>query len=139
MPRKGVVMKESQFQFTDPKLEEVKFIVNETFDNEKFQGISLESNTTVRDLESRKSYVALTLYVGGEDENQPFNIMVRMSAIFTWSEYIEDDRVKLLLRTNAPAALLSYIRPLVTIMTASSGYPSLNIPFINFTENEIHD
>lgn len=62
-----------------------------------------------------------------------------MSAKFLWEGDLEEKVVKSLLKSNAPAALLSYIRPIVSMMTMSSKYPALNIPFIDFTKNEISE
>ena len=76
---------------------------------------------------------------GGYKENQPFSILVKMSANFSWGENLEEKLVKSLLKSNAPAALLSYIRPIVSMMTMSSKYSALNIPFIDFTQNEISE
>lgn len=129
-------MKKSKFQFTNPELERVEFCINDNFEKEKCAGISMESNTEVKALEGNEAYVALTLHVGKDEDEQPFNIIVKMSAKFSWEETLEEERVKQLLKTNAPAALLSYIRPVVSSLTMSSRYPALNIPFIDFTKNE---
>ena len=99
----------------------------------------LESHTQVKRNDSNEAYVALTLRIGGNEENQPFSILVKMSANFSWGENLEEKLVKSLLKSNAPAALLSYIRPIVSMMTMSSKYSALNIPFIDFTQNEISE
>lgn len=130
-------MKKSKFQFTDPELEKLEFDINAEYDADKFDGILMESNTQVRRDNSNEAYVALTLRIGSNEENQPFIILVKMSANFSWEENLEEKLVKSLLKSNAPAALLSYIRPIVSMMTVSSKYPALNIPFIDFTQNEI--
>ena len=123
-------MKKSKFQFTDPELEKLEFDINAEY---------MESHTQVKREDSNESYVALTLRIGSNEENQPFTILVKMSAIFSWEENLEDKLVKSLLKSNAPAALLSYMRPIVSMITVSSKYPALNIPFIDFTQNEISE
>ena len=60
-----------------------------------------------------------------------------MSAEFSWEEELEEKLVKSLLNSNASAALLSYIRPIVSMITMSTRYPALNIPFVDFTQNEV--
>lgn len=40
-----------------------------------------------------------------------------------------------LLNANAPALLMSYARPIIAVVTARAGFPSFNIPFINFMES----
>ena len=132
-------MKKSKFQFTDPELEKLEFDINEEYDVDKFDGIMMNSHTQVKLGDSNEAYVALTLRIGSDEENQPFTILVKMSAKFSWEGDLEEKVVKSLLKSNAPAALLSYIRPIVSMMTMSSKYPALNIPFIDFTKNEISE
>ncbi len=132
-------MKKSKFQFTDPELEKLEFDINTEYNADKFDGIVLESHTQIKRNDSNEAYIALTLRIGGNEENQPFSILVKMSANFSWEENLEEKLVKSLLKSNAPAALLSYIRPIVSMMTMSSRYPALNIPFIDFTQNEISE
>lgn len=117
-------MNRSKFQFSNPELEKVDFLVNQNFNEEKCDGIEMKSNTEVEILGSNAT------------EMQPFNICVRMAANFRWEECIDEKKSKQLLNINAPAVLLSYIRPLVAVMTNSSKYPVLNIPFIDFTNSD---
>ena len=129
-------MNRSKFQFSNPELEKVDFLVNRNFNEEKCDGIEMKSNTEVEILGNNEAYVALTINIGNATEMQPFNICVRMGANFRWEEALDEKKTKQLLNINAPAALLSYIRPLVAVMTNSSKYPVLNIPFIDFTKSD---
>lgn len=129
-------MNRSKFQFSNPELEKVDFLVNQNFNEEKCDGIEMKSNTEVEILGNNEAYVALTINIGNATEMQPFNICVRMGANFRWEEDTDEKKAKQLLNINAPAALLSYIRPLVAVMTNSSKYPVLNIPFIDFTKSD---
>lgn len=134
MQLKGAGMNKSKFQFLNPELEQVEFIVNDQFNAEVCDGISMQSNTEVKMIDGNEAYVSFTLKVGDISESQPFNILVKMSSKFHWDESIDDEMAKKLLNINAPAALLSYIRPIIASMTGNSKYPALNIPFIDFTE-----
>lgn len=127
-------MNPSKFQFSNPKLEEVNFIVNKSFDDKKCDGISMQSEKEIQLLNENEAYVALNVHIGEESDTQPFCIMIKMSAEFCWEESLTKEKVEKLLNYNAPAALLSYIRPLIATLTNSSGYPVLNIPFIDFTQ-----
>ena len=130
-------MNKSKFQFSNPELEKIEFMVNNEFNDEMCDGIAMQSNTEVKVIEANEAYVALTLNIGDDTESQPFNITVRMSAKFIWDESIDESKAKKMLNINAPAALLSYIRPIISSMTGSSRYPALNIPFIDFTQTEV--
>ena len=96
----------------------------------------MQSNIEVQMLEGNEALVKLTLSIGNSTDSQPFDICVKMGANFTWDESVEIEKAKQLLNINAPAVLLSYIRPIVSSMTNSSKYPTLNIPFIDFTKKE---
>jgi preprotein translocase subunit SecB len=67
----------------------------------------------------------------------PFFMQVSMKGFFRWDESMDEEIYKKLLRTNAPAILLSYIRPFVSQLTSASGYPPLILPLIDFSSNEI--
>jgi preprotein translocase subunit SecB len=41
-----------------------------------------------------------------------------------------------MLRQNAPAALFSYLRPIVTQISIEANMPPLILPLMNFTEKE---
>ena len=129
-------MNRSKFQFSNPELEKIEFSVNQNFDEEKYDGIAMQSNIEVQMLEGNEALVKLTLSIGNSTDSQPFDICVKMGANFTWDESVEIEKANQLLNINAPAVLLSYIRPIVSSMTNSSKYPTLNIPFIDFTKKE---
>ena len=96
----------------------------------------MQSNIEIRSINTNEAYVSLTLKIGDIGTRQPFNITVKMCAKFFWDESIDTERVKKMLNINAPAVLLSYIRPIVYSMTGSSRYSALSIPFIDFTQEE---
>ena len=55
--------------------------------------------------------------------------------IFKKNNNFKDKKMlKGLLNVSAPAVLLSYIRGMISQVTAFSGYPALIIPLINFSE-----
>lgn len=130
-------MNYSKFQFSNPELDKLEFSVNKDFDEEKWNGIEMQSNIEIQLLGSNEAVVRLTLNIGDSTDPQPFSVCVRMGANFTWKGTVEEEKVKQLLNINAPAVLLSYIRPIVASITNSSRFPVLNIPFIDFT-NQNH-
>lgn len=129
-------MNRSKFQFSNPELEKIEFLVNQNYNEKKYDGITMQSNIEVQMLNENEAGVKLTLNIGNSTDSQPFNICIRMGAKFIWDECVGSEKVKQLLNINAPAVLLSYIRPIVSSMTNSSKYPTLNIPFIDFTKAE---
>ena len=129
-------MERSGFQFANPILERVSFVTNNKFDSDKFEGIDIESQTSVEMHEENTAKVSLNVIVGSSEDNQPFNIDIVMSAKFRWRDTIDIAKVKELLKINGASVLLSYIRPIVDNLTNSSQYSVLNIPFMDFTQSD---
>lgn len=132
-------MKESFFRVISTSTEEVTFKKNSLF-IPKNESISLEldSNIEVVFLENNKAKVSLEFYIFDEKNLDivPFFIKVKESGIFEWEEETDFEIVNNLLHTNAPALLLSYIRSIISQLVAFSGYPSLVIPFIDFSTKD---
>ena len=134
-------MKESNFQFRNPILKKINYHLNEDFDRDKFDKIDLKFQTNVIGKKSEKqAIVKLRGEFGESNENFPFYIEIELEAPFKWTEDIPEDVAKNLLKRNAPALLLSYMRPIVAFITSQSGIVPYNIPYIDFTkENEEND
>lgn len=127
-------MSKSNFQFNKPELEKILFNINDNFSEEKFDGIDLNATTSVtRFNENNKAKIEFFLELGKDNEASPFHISVLMSSIFYWEENIDEKMLDEFLKYNAPALLLSYIRPLVSNITSSSKYPQFDIPFLDLT------
>ncbi|MCI8629248.1 MAG: hypothetical protein HFE57_07060 [Firmicutes bacterium] len=134
-------MQESNFQFKNPILKKINYHLNEDFDRDKFDKIDLKFQTNVIGKKSEKqAIVKLRGEFGESNENFPFYIEIELEAPFKWTEDIPEDVAKNLLKRNAPALLLSYMRPIVAFITSQSGIVPYNIPYIDFTkENEEND
>lgn len=130
---------ESAFQFTNPALVGLMFELNHEFNNEKNQEVNFEINFSVsinRSKDLNEAEVALKFNLGKPEVDYPFYIEAIESARFRWEEGMEEGMVEGLLNQNAPSLLLSYLRPVVTQITAASSYGAFNIPFINFSQKK---
>lgn len=129
---------ESLFQFSNPVLLKLDFVVNDKFDNseEKEIKIKLKVETQVsREDDADNAFVALCLTIGEETNEFPFYIYAVEGAEFKWEkEAYDEESIDRLLQQNAPALLLSYLRPMIANVTGSSPYGAYNIPFMNFRE-----
>lgn len=126
-------MRESAFQFSNPVLTNINFFLNEHFVPEQdTQEIPIKTNVQVCEPEDNTADVALTIDVGQNNDEYPFFISLTMRAKFRWDESFSDDMVSKLLRTNAPALLLGYIRPYIAQITEASPISTVHIPFMNF-------
>lgn len=133
-------MRESNFQLTGkPRISNIHFEVNKdfTFDKE----VVVEINNNVRVLKSKnESIVILTIgiFSAAELANVPFKLDIEIQGCFSWDDVLAKDAAQLdaMLRQNAPAALYSYLRPIITQITVEANIPPLVLPLMNFTEIE---
>lgn len=133
-------MKISKFQFSNPNLLDVVFHVNEEFNEKNYK---MEINTSVdveRETEKNEAFVTVTLSLGNK-KNAPFFISITEQALFKWGKPDDpivdeaNESLKKLLKQNAPALLIGYIRPMIAFITSNSPYPSYHLPFVDFTED----
>lgn len=89
--------------------------------------------TSHKILPNDEAYVKLNVKV--EAESGLFGLVIKMGALFTWEDF-DEETVTMLLTKNAPATLLSYIRPLVTNILAGAGLNTYVLPLIDFTKGE---
>lgn len=130
-------MERSKFQFKNPTISKLIYEENKNFEKKNFKGMKIESSTKVERLNELSAYVELELIVG-DKEDSPFWINIIMGANFEWNDDFEYDLNKMLW-CNAPSVLLSYIRPIISNITSNSKYPTLNVPFMNFSNNDVGD
>lgn len=127
--------KKSYFQFEDPRIVRLEFHINEEFDREKFEGFEIEnevSNAVIE--EGKEALVKLCIQIGNEKETVPFSVVIEMVGKFRMEEVVSEETFQTCLDVNAPSLLMSYARPIVTLVTAQAGFPAFNLPFVNFTE-----
>ncbi len=125
-------MEKSNFQFKRPKMKHFLFKMNDSFRHDLFDGISIRPQIYVgRDNEQCIAKVTLVLKIGAEEEKYPFYAELTMDSRFRWNK--DTKNVDVLLRCNAPALLLSYMRPIIADATANAGLPRFDLPFMDFT------
>lgn len=129
-------MKESNFQFTDPSLVSMKFEENKHFSVEKRKEIKIQTGLSVSHtkVSENEAVVELKINLGDKGEQSPFYLETIFMAKFKWVSELEESKVNLFLDQNAPALLLSYARPIVSMTTNASHFAAYNIPFINFAD-----
>lgn len=129
-------MKASTFQFSNPVIDRLELKKNDTFcqENHKIK-MNNSFSVDIRNLsyDDMNATVCLKTEIGGLTSDQPFYLQIEVSAKFNSSQKISEEEFDKLLHVNAPALLLSYSRPMVSLITSQSGLSSLNLPFINFT------
>lgn len=128
-------MTTSKFQFVNPFLKELNYQEHNfdanaiSFDLENQFEVKIDKN-----LEERRALVQLKLEMNTANKNAPYELSIAMASVFEWEDEIGSEDVDSYLEINAPALLLSYMRPIVSSITASSRFPAVNLPFFNFTQ-----
>lgn len=128
-------MKPSKFQFLNPYLKEVHFVVNPDFNTDDGE-IEMQNSFHVqvkRSENDNRANVELGLDMNLNNEKTPFKLQIRVASDFKWED-LDDKTVDAMLEQNAPALLLGYMRPIVANITNSSNFPAYNLPFINFKD-----
>lgn len=131
---------ESVFQFSNPMLLKLDFSVNQDFENNEEEKISLslklETQVAQENEDNNEAFVVLCVTVGEKTNEFPFYVYAEEAASFRWEkEAYSEEALERLLKQNAPALLLSYLRPIIANITNSSPYTAYDIPFMNFKEN----
>lgn len=130
-------MEQSSFRFKNPALTDMTYALNEQFNPknapERFPlNVSV---TTRREPDQFSAIVSVKVQVAEESAEYPFHLSATMSTEFSWDESYPPRMVDSLVKFNAPALLLGYLRPYISQITcAGLGHP-INIPFMDFTQN----
>lgn len=128
-------MKLSNFRLEEQRITEVVFKIKK--ENILYEG-SYDFHTKIDILKNKdimnKAKVILMLEVFRENEfDKPFYLKNIIEGVFSWENNIfTEEQISLLLKENAPAVLLSYIRTNTSLITISAGLKPLVIPLINF-------
>jgi len=128
-------MKESFFRLKSQSTEEIIFKKNNDFKDKKIK-LEFSHKLEVKNISETSSNVKLIFNIFTEKKlrESPFFVSITQSGVFEYPKDINKKTLENLLNINAPAALLSYIRGIISQITAFSGYPALIIPLINFNE-----
>lgn len=130
-------MQKSNFKFKNPKLTQLEFKVNQDYNNDSMLTLDIKDNIIVNRTNETSASVILKLQIFRKEDfkDVPFIISIEMQGDFSWSSDMDKEIVDVLLKQNAPAVLLSYMRPYITTVTTGSGYPPLILPLMNFVES----
>lgn len=129
-------MRESFFKMVKQSTEEIIFKKNSNYNsNNKSINVEFLPEIQIKKINNNRAEVTLKFQIFSEEnfDESPFFLSVTEKGIFEWSED-HLDKIDNLLRISAPAVLLSYIRSIISQVTAFSGYPALIVPLINFAE-----
>lgn len=123
---------ESKFQFKRPRLIELNYSENDIqSEGKNNENLELKLVVDIDRIDSaNEARVTLHLTCGGN--NTFVSISAKEASEFRWDESLDENEVKALLNKNAPALLLSYLRPIISQITSSSRHGMIDIPFMDF-------
>lgn len=127
-------MDKSNFQFKDPVLTKLDYNINVGLSKKEytqFEGITTKVKVDDTTKDDFKAKVALNLKMG--TDSTPFTLEMEMQSDFIWNNSFKNTEIDLLLKQNAPALLLSYMRPIISEITGY-GFNSFMLPFIDFSK-----
>jgi preprotein translocase subunit SecB len=121
-----------------PKILKIDFEVNKKFDFKKVKSLKLDldiSHTTKINKEQNEALVELDIIIFPKENESPFTCKTKTIAQFVWGEGTPEETVEKLLKTNAPALILSFVRPIISQITTYSGQPTFVIPLLDLSKN----
>lgn len=130
-------MKESNFKFSNPIIENIVYSVSEKFDATLSPSVKNQFEVKIGKSENcNEAVVRLTVIVDDDQGqiNSPFSISLTIASKFFWDDSYDEETVNSLLSVNAPALLLGYARPIVASITTSCPCGAYNLPFYNFVQ-----
>ena len=127
-------LKESKFKFEKPILKRFSFNENEAFEKKEELKIEIELE---KEIERKEQTGGVSVILKTVNSNEiPFFIEIEMYSKFIWEEELTEEEIINALEINATSLLISYIRPLVALVTGSSKYPAWNIPFLDMRKTK---
>jgi len=128
-------------QFEDPTVLKFEFNVNDDFD---FDDTTDDTDiSTMVEMPSQEEIdftdeipVYLSVHVNYDNNNAPYKINMKILSLFKVSDLISADDAMQILQTDGASLLLSYLRPMVSMMTAASGFPAMTLPALDFTDSD---
>lgn len=130
-------MKTSSFKINSHRLKSTDFTLNTNFKPEGKVELKIDVNKTIaRHADKPMAEVSLAVSLFKDLPDAPFECVVVYQGLFSWDKEVPTEKVEQYLKCNAAALLYSYVRPLITQLTAMSNLPALTLPFMNFLEDE---
>ncbi len=133
----GVIMKISPFKIKAHRLKNVEFALNVNFEPGSKVDFRISIDKQIeKHADKPMAEVSIVVSIFKDMPEAPFMCRITYQGLFSWEEGIPSENVEPYLKCNAAALLYSYVRPLVTQLTAMSNITPLTLPFMNFTDEK---
>lgn len=125
--------KKSELQFTNPIITSFSFKANREYEDDG--NLHVEYSIENKRNGERAALLKLKVVIGKDQNKPPFNIEATIEAEFMWTEKLSEELANELLNKNGVSLLLSYLRPLIAHITVDAGYPPLNLPYFDISND----
>lgn len=128
-------------QFANPTVLKFNFQVNDNFDYET-GGTDTDINTIVEiPKQSEINYnddipVYLSVFINQDNDNAPYTIDAKILTLFRVDDALTRAETPLILQSEGASILLSYLRPMIAMMTAASGFQTMTLPMLDFSHED---
>lgn len=131
-------MKKSILKFNNPILKELKYKINNDFSSNDNISLDIKLETEINKNEEEAIVeVSLMIFDNEKTPDVPFTMKIVMYGEFSWDKNSDEELINKLLETNAPAIIISYIRPYVSSVTVGSGFAPLILPVFDLSHNKV--
>lgn len=127
-------------QFANPTVLKFDFQVNDNF-NYETTSTDTDINTVVEiPKRSEINYdddipVYLSVFINQDNDNAPYTINTRVLTLFRVDNTLTQAEAPLILQSEGASILLSYLRPMIAMITAASGFPTMTLPMLDFSDD----
>ena len=129
--------KQSKFQYQTPRILRCDFRSFPECEAKEWT-ININHTKTIKRESESEADVTLFVAIRSDEEATPFSLEFEITSHFKWEE-LEEPIISSLLNRNAPSLLLGFARPVLAMLTNSSGMPPYNIPMLDFSQDPMLD
>lgn len=128
----GKKIKNSSFQFARPIITNMRFNINNEYKADCETKYAFNIEKKINKLGDNQAIVEVRWFTEEKKGsiNPKYDVSLTMVSSFRWTDETKKEDVEKLLEYNAVSLLLSYIRPIVSVITSNSVEP-LDIPYVN--------
>ncbi len=128
----GKKIKNSNFQFARPIITNMSFKVNNEYKADYETKYAFNIEKKIDKISDNQAIVEVRWFTEEKNGsiNPKYDISLTMVSSFRWTNETKKEDVDKLLEYNAVSLLLSYMRPIVSVITSNSVEP-LDIPYVN--------
>ena len=128
-------------QFENPTVLKFNFQINDDFDFESTIDDTDISTLVEMPSESKIAFdgdipVYLTVFINFEEANAPYKITTKILSLFQVSDRLSHEEALQILQNDGASILLSYLRPIVAMITSASGFPAMTLPMLDFSDSD---